>query len=185
MIRHAAAVVIVLLLSPSWVTAQGTELTVNASSASVHKAPSTASPVIGQAARGTKLAVTRNVGDWVKVAWPSAADGVGYVRVSVGSVSNGAVSNGTAASGAPLSSNPPAQRATAQSSPRVATTSAAVEPAQTGNRLPVRTTTPSSSGTTHKFGVGALMGGPSFGLGVTARGWSHKRLGCSSISSRL
>ena len=90
MIRHAAAVVIVLLLSPSWVTAQGTELTVNASSASVHKAPSTASPVIGQAARGTRLAVTRNVGDWVKVAWPSAADGVGYVRVSVGSVSNGA-----------------------------------------------------------------------------------------------
>ena len=64
MIRHAAAVVIVLLLSPSWVTAQGTELTVNASAASVHKAPSTASPVIGQAARGTRLAVTRNVGDW-------------------------------------------------------------------------------------------------------------------------
>ena len=91
MIRHAAAVVIVLLLSPSWVTAQGTELTVNTSSASVHKAPSTASPVIGQAARGTRLAVTRNVGDWVKVAWPSAADGVGYVRVSVGSVSNGTV----------------------------------------------------------------------------------------------
>ena len=29
MIRQAAAVVIVLLLSPSWVTAQGTELTVN------------------------------------------------------------------------------------------------------------------------------------------------------------
>ena len=97
MIRHAAAVVIVLLLSPSWVTAQGTELTVNTSSASVHKAPSTASPVIGQAARGTRLAVTRNVGDWVKVAWPSAADGVGYVRVSVGSVSNGTVSSGAVA----------------------------------------------------------------------------------------
>jgi hypothetical protein len=59
----------------------------------------------------------------------------------------------------------------------VATTSAAVEPTQTGNRLPVRTTSPSSSGTTHKFGVGALMGGPSLGFGVTARGWSHKRLG--------
>ena len=85
-----------------------------------------ARPAIGQAARGAKLAVTRNVGDWVKVAWPSAADGVGYVRVSVGSVSNGAVSNGTAASGAPLPSNPTAQRATAQPSPRVTTTSAAV-----------------------------------------------------------
>ena len=72
MIRHAAAVVIVLLLSPSWLTAQGTELTVNVSSASVHKGPTTASPVIGHAARGAKLEVTRNVGDWVKIAWPAA-----------------------------------------------------------------------------------------------------------------
>ena len=55
MIRQAAAVVIVLLLSPSWVTAQSTELTINVSSASVHKAPSTASPVIGHAARGARL----------------------------------------------------------------------------------------------------------------------------------
>jgi len=181
MIRHAAAVVIVLLLSPSWVTAQSTELTVNVSSASVHKAPSTASPVIGQAARGARLQVTRNVGDWVKVAWPSAADGVGYVRVSVGSVSNGTASNGTVAPTAPLANNATAKSAGVQPSQRVVTTPVVVpvEPtqAQTGNRLPVRTTSPSSTGPTHKFGVGALMGGPSFGLGVTARGWSRKRLG--------
>lgn len=179
MIRHAAAVVIVLLLSPSWVTAQSTELTVNVSSASVHKAPSTASPVIGHAARGAKLEVTRNVGDWVKIAWPSAVDGVGYVRVSVGSVTNG-----TTASAAPVRNSGSASRAAVQSSPRVAstttpaaTTPAVIEPTQTGNRVPIRTTTSSSSGTTHKFGVGALMGGPALGLGVTARGWSHKRLG--------
>jgi len=176
MIRHAAAVVIVLLLSPSWVTAQGTQLTVNVSSASVHKGPSTASPVIGQAARGAKLEVTRNVGDWVKVAWPSAADGVGYVRVSVGSVSNG-----TVASTAPLPNNAAAKGAPLSPSQRVVTTPVitTVEPTQTqtGNRLPVHTTSPSSSGTTHRFGVGALMGGPALGFGVTTRGWSHKRLG--------
>jgi hypothetical protein len=184
MIRHAAAVAIVLLLSPSWLTAQGTELTVNVSSASVHKAPSTSSPVIGQAARGARLEVTRNVGDWVKVAWPAAADGVGYVRVSVGSVSNGAVLNGTVSNGPVASRTPVANSATAKTAPvppsqRVVTTPVITEPVQTqtGNRLPVRTTTPPSSGTTHKFGVGALMGGPALGLGVTARGWSHKRLG--------
>ena len=76
MIRQAAAVVVVLLLSPSFVTAQGTEMTVNVASASVHKSPTTASPVIGHASRGAKLQVTRNVGDWVKVSWPAAADGV-------------------------------------------------------------------------------------------------------------
>lgn len=182
MIRHAAAVVIVLLLSPSWVTAQSTHLTVSVSSASVHKAPSTSSPVIGQAARGAKLEVTRNVGDWVKVAWPAAADGVGYVRVSVGSVSNGAVSNGATASAAPVPANATAKVAPVPPpSQRVVTTPVLLpEPetqAQTGNRLPVRTTSPSSSGTTHKFGIGALMGGPAFGLGVTTRAWSHKRLG--------
>jgi hypothetical protein len=179
MIRHAAAVAIVLLLSQSWVTAQSPELTVNVSSASVHKAPSTASPVIGQAARGARLQVTRNVGDWVKVVWPTAPDGVGYVRVSVGSVSNG-----TVASAAPLTNTAATKAAGVPPSQRVVTTPVIVpadqtQPAQTqtGNRLPVRTTSPSSSGTTHKFGVGVLMGGPAFGLGVGVRGWSHKRLG--------
>lgn len=184
MIRHAAAVVIVLLLSPSWVTAQGTELTVNVSSASVHKGPSTASAVIGHVARGAKLEVTRNVGDWVKIAWPSAADGVGYVRVSIGSVSNGAVSKASAASATPAPGTAAAKSAAVPPSQRVVTTPVIVPveatqaaPAQTGNRVPVRTTAPSSSGTTHKFGVGVLMGGPAFGLGVGVRGWSHKRLG--------
>jgi uncharacterized protein YraI len=174
MIRDAAAVAIVLLLSQSWVTAQSPELTVNVSSASVHKGPSTASPVIGQAARGARLEVTRNVGDWVKVVWPTAPDGVGYVRVSVGSVSNGTV--------APLTNTATAKSAGVPPSQRVVTTPVIVPgdqtaQTQTGNRLPVRTTSPSSSGTTHRFGVGVLMGGPSFGLGVGARAWAHKRLG--------
>jgi hypothetical protein len=118
--------------------------------------------------------VTRNVGDWVKVVWPTAPDGVGYVRVSVGSVSNGTV--------APLTNSATAKSAGVPPSQRVVTTPVIVPgdqtaQTQTGNRLPVRTTSPSSSGTTHRFGVGVLMGGPSFGLGVGARAWAHKRLG--------
>jgi hypothetical protein len=118
--------------------------------------------------------VTRNVGDWVKVVWPTAPDGVGYVRVSVGSVSNGTV--------APLTNTATAKSAGVPPSQRVVTTPVIVPgdqtaQTQTGNRLPVRTTSPSSSGTTHRFGVGVLMGGPSFGLGVGARAWAHKRLG--------
>ena len=84
MIRQAAAVVVALCLSTSPLYAQSThvKLTVSEASATVHKSPSTGSPVIGKAPRGTELVVTREVGDWVKVSWPSAADGAGYVRVN-------------------------------------------------------------------------------------------------------
>ena len=85
MIRKAAATVIALCLSASPLHAQNAPSTkpiVNEASATVHKTPSVASPVIGTAPRGTELVVTREVGDWVKIAWPSAADGVGYVRKS-------------------------------------------------------------------------------------------------------
>lgn len=86
MIRKAAATVIALCLSASPLHAQSASTTrkliVSEASASVHKTPSVGSPVIGTAPRGTELVVTREVGSWVKVAWPSAADGAGYVRVS-------------------------------------------------------------------------------------------------------
>ena len=55
MVRHAAAVVLVVVLNPSWLCAQAAELTVNVTSTTVYKAPSTGSIVIGQAARGTVL----------------------------------------------------------------------------------------------------------------------------------
>ena len=167
MIRHAAAVVVVLLLSPSWVTAQSTELTVNVASASVHKSPSTASPVVGHASRGARLQVTREVGDWVKVSWPAAADGIGYVRVSVGSMTQATGSK-------PIQNNATASRTAVQPTPRL--TSTTVDSTQTGNRLPVRSAAP-SSGASHKLGLGARLGGPSFGVGASARAWTHGRLG--------
>jgi hypothetical protein len=85
MIRQAAATVVALCLSASPLHAQNaptTKLTVSEASADVHKTPSVGSPVIGKAPRGTELVVTREVGDWVKVSWPSSPDGAGYVRAS-------------------------------------------------------------------------------------------------------
>src|SRR5687767_15609939 len=86
MIRHVAAVAIVIVLSPAWLHAQVTELTVNTASANVHKGPSIGSPVIGKAPRGAVLEVTRELGDWVKVDWPSAPDSAGYIRLTAGSI---------------------------------------------------------------------------------------------------
>ena len=86
MIRRAAAVVLVLTLNPALVRAQSIVLTVNAPSADVYKGPSTGSAIIGHAARGTVLPVTRELGSWVKVNWPDAPDGVGYVHVTMGRV---------------------------------------------------------------------------------------------------
>jgi hypothetical protein len=173
MLRHAAAVIVVLVLSPSWVHAQNTELTIAVASANVHKSPSTASPVIGHAGRGAHLHVTRNVGDWVKVAWPAAPDGVGYVRVSVGNVGNGA------AAPAPVQS---AASAAIEPAPRLSA-SAPLEPTDTANRLPVRQVAP-SAGPSHMFGVGARLGGPSMGVGVSGRAWSKGRLGLQFELSR-
>jgi hypothetical protein len=175
MIRHAAAVVFVLLLSPSLVAAQGTELTINVASASVHKSPSTASPVIGHVGRGARLEVTREVGDWVKVAFPPAADGVGYVRVSFGSIAQSGTSK------MPLENNANVTRSSGQPMPRLASSSTA-EASQTGNRIPVRNAAPPSP--SHVFGLGARIGGPSFGVGASARGWTHGRLGVQFEVSR-
>src|SRR5262245_18938693 len=172
MIRQAAAVVVVLLLSPSWVSAQGTELTVNVASASVYKSPTNVSPVLGVVGHGARLEVTREVGDWVKIAYPPAADGVGYVRKSMGSVAPAATSK------AAISSTGTASRTTSpptQAAPRVVSTSG--EQAQTGNRLPVRNTGPQRSTTSHMFGLGARLGGPAFGIGASGRAWALGRLG--------
>ena len=80
------AIIVVFVSSPA--AAQDMALTVSVPSAAVRKSPSVASPVVGQAPRGAVLDVTRDVGSWVKVTWPEAPDGVGYVHQSMGTVSN-------------------------------------------------------------------------------------------------
>lgn len=80
------AAMFVLCVAPTSVWAQ-TIRTVSVVLVAVHKQPTTSSPVIGQAARGRSLEVTREVGDWVQVVWPAAPDRIGYVRVRLNSSS--------------------------------------------------------------------------------------------------
>jgi opacity protein-like surface antigen len=92
-IRQALVVGIAVCLAPSLASAQSPEIapisefTVSVQSAAVRKAPSTGSPLVGQAPRGAVLEVTRDIGAWVKVAWPEAPDGFGYVHQSMGKLS--------------------------------------------------------------------------------------------------
>lgn len=187
MIRQAAAVVVALCLSASLLHAQSApnvgKVTVSEASATVHKTPSAGSPVIGNAPRGTELAVTREVGDWVKVAWPSAADGVGYVRVN-------ALARGTAAAPAvaraqAINAAPAPASAKSAVTPTASVTPVAVRPEQ----IPVAPpSAPSQARTlyvapTHIFGVGA-MAGSSRGFGGSARGWKAGRLGVQLEVSR-
>jgi hypothetical protein len=170
-----------LCLNPAWVRAQERALTITAASAPVHKSPSAGSPVIGKAARGEAVEVTRDVGDWVKVAWPSDPSGVGYVRASLGT--RGRPAAAVAGSGV---NRPVPQRAGDVSRRPVAgqieppANAVAVDPA-------VPTARQRSTATTyvarpsHVVGIGARMSGPSFGLGGSARLWSPGLLGAQFV----
>lgn len=82
---------------------QPTQLTVTSVSADVHKFPSVGSPIVGTAPRGTVLAITRDIGHWMKVSWPASQDGIGYVHVSAGSIARAmtpSAASPTAATGA-------------------------------------------------------------------------------------
>jgi hypothetical protein len=134
MIRKAAATVVALCLSASPLHAQNapsTKLTVSEASADVHKTPSVGSPVIGKAPRGTELVVTREVGDWVKVSWPSSPDGAGYVRASLlaraGAAKAPATATAAAAKAAPATTAAPKTATTAKpaAGARTATTAKA------------------------------------------------------------
>lgn len=163
MIRRIAAVVLTLALTPALGHAQDTVLTVTAPSADVYKAPSNVTPIVGHASRGAVLPVSRNLGSWVRVAWPGAPDGVGYVHVSMGTL-------GPASGAAPAASP----------SPRVAAASSATAPIP-----PVRTPAPAravarpavtKTPETHLLGIGGLVG-PMSTIGASARAWRDDRLG--------
>src|SRR4029079_4141136 len=86
MTRHVLAFAVAVCVAPV-AAAQSTVLTITAARADVRKAPTGASPVVGQAPQGSVLEVTREVGDWVKVSWPDGPDGIGYVRLAGGGLS--------------------------------------------------------------------------------------------------
>lgn len=164
MTRHVAAVVALLTLSPAWVHAQSPRFTVSAASASVHRSPSTGSPVIGTAPRGSAFDVTRELGSWVRIAWPAAEDGSGYLHVAWGTLNRGP--------------SPSLNRATTAASepaaPMAASASASAEQ-PISVRPPTMTTTTSLP--SHVIGLGGRMGSSTFGFAFTARAWSRGPLG--------
>ena len=85
MIRHVLVGVLAIVLIPVGLHAQ-TTLTIEAPSIDVHESATVTAPIIGYVQRGRVLQVTREDGDWVMVAWPASAAGVGYVRLKVGSL---------------------------------------------------------------------------------------------------
>jgi hypothetical protein len=165
MVRRAAALILALTLNPALVRAQDTVLTVNVESADVHKGPSTVTPVIGHVSRGSVLPISRNLGSWVKVAWPAAPDGIGYVHVTMGRI-DPARADAPAMNGSPRTSGAPAAVTTATPPPTRALVGQQVAP-----RRPLYVT-PAS----HFVGVGGVAGSLS-SFGATARAWRNNHFG--------
>jgi len=166
-IRRIVAIAAVSL-APTALWAQNTVLTVTVESAEIYKAPTTASPIIGHSPRGTALVVTRELGSWVKISWPDAQDGVGYVHVTRGTVKPGDAEvkpRDSAASRPPESASTPQARAGV----RADMPAAGVQPA------PLRPVYVSPS--THVVGLGGRLSGEPAGGGISARVWSRPRLG--------
>jgi len=167
MIRTSIATAVALCLQASAVSAQTQHFTVSTPSASVYKAPTNVSPVIGQATQGATLEVTRDVGSWLKVAWSQAPDGVGYIRKSAGTVSvlGPAVTPTPATASAALS-----QPSSSAARPMASQAGPAARP-QT--QAPAGYVAPS-----HRIGLGGQIGGAAMGAGFSVRGWSaSQRLG--------
>jgi len=165
MIRRIAAVLLTLILNPAFLHAQDTVFTVTVPTATVHKGPSNVTPVIGNVSRGTELSVSRNLGGWVKVAWPAAEDGTGYVRTSMGRIGGPEVG----ASETDVSPRP------SSASTAAATTSASAARTSAAQQIP-RRGQPRVSEISHIFGVGASLV-PMSGVGATARAWHKNHLG--------
>ena len=174
MIRRAAAVVLALTLNPALVAAQDTILTVTVPSADVYKGPTTVAPVIGRAARGTVLPVSRNLGSWAKVAWPDAPDGIGYVHLTMGRLT-GSKMEPSAGNLVPRTSGDSAQ-ATA---PMVS-----AAPARQAPRDQIVVSDESTGAPiSHLFGVGARVESTR-SFGATARVWRNDRIGIQGSFAR-
>jgi hypothetical protein len=167
MIRRIAAVIFALTIHPALLHAQDTVVTITVESADVYKGPSNVTPVVGHAARGVVLPVTRNLGSWLKVPWPGTPDGVGYVHVTMGRLgAPGRVVPATKAS-------PAAPQAPSATAPQ--TTIAPRPHTGTAEQTVVRS---QQDGTTisHVLGLGGQLGSMS-SFGATARAWRGNRLG--------
>jgi hypothetical protein len=186
MIRHAAAIALLICASTSRVTAQQPQhpvFTVNVPSANIYKSPSTGSPVIGHASRGRALDVSRELGSWVRVAWPDAADGVGYVHVTMGSLGAQAEATRAAAAAVPPPAPGPRQVSTTAPQRQIPPRVALPEP-----RLVKRPAPPAAAYVrppTHILGIGGGISGATFGYGASARAWRPEgKIGAQIAFSR-
>jgi hypothetical protein len=177
MARRVAAIVLALMLTPAVVHAQEATFTIAAASADVHKGPSIVTPVIGHVSRGAVLPISRNLGSWVRIAWPSAPDGVGFVHVTMGRLSANAPEPSATPGPSPSVSSP-----SSPSSPKPA---AASTPAAVSAQPPARTPGKPGVGVqgaqgvtsiSHVIGVGALVQSAR-GFGATGRAWHADRFG--------
>jgi SH3 domain-containing protein len=181
MLRHVVAVAIAVCVSPVSLYAQTPVFTIEKPSADVYKGPSTGAPVIGHVSQGTKLTVTRDLGSWVRITWPSASDGIAYVHVSSGRLSTGAEEARPA-----QTTKPTTQPTTQRGTPTTTTARRGATPPRPEPRTdPAPQPVPMASSVRpvyvtpaiHQIGVGALAGMSSVGLGGSARGWRRSRLG--------
>jgi opacity protein-like surface antigen len=171
-IRQASVVAIAVCLWPSFASAQISEFTVSVQSAAVRKAPSTGSPLVGQAPRGAVLEVTRDIGAWVKVAWPEAPDGIGYVHQSMGKLSERATREERLATA--FASLPPPEPVAMPEPPEPSASTDASTSTRTIYVPPP----------THVVGLGGQLSGATPGFGFTSRIWSRSRFGVQLDLSR-
>lgn len=177
MARYALmAALIVMGSSPSF--AQDAVFVVTMTSAEVHKAPSTGSPVVAKAPRGKAFEVKRELGSWVSVAWPGTDNGVAYLHVAWGKVSRGvAVIDEPApiAAETPRAAAPAVNRRAPDPAPEPLAVSAGVQLPQSP-----RTSTAPARGPSlpsHIIGVGARLGSAEVGMAITGRAWALGPLG--------
>ena len=177
MVRHVTAFALVAWFIPTWLCAQTAQFTVTVESAAVYKAPSTGSPVIGNAPRGRVLQVERNLGSWVKVPWTGAEDGFAYVHVTMGSLTNVPTPNPGHVEG------PVVDRPVVQTAPTLTATRRddPLRASEGQPELPQITYIPAP---THALGLGGRVGVSHPGLGGSARLWSRNRLGFQLEVSR-
>ena len=165
MLHRALAVAVLLVcLGASQLWAQGTELRIETESASIHLSPSTGSPVIGHANRGAVLEITRDLGSWVRVSWPAAEAGAGYVHVSTGT-RTGARRSAAIEASQPLPAAPPVHETVSEHSTRPVQPTYVAPPA-------------------HVVGLGGRIGDSTVGPGASVRAWPRERLGVQLEVSR-
>ena len=184
MIRQVAAVALVIFLGPVGLSAQtpastavpAAELKINTQAATVYRSPSTGSPIVGTARRGAVLPVTRELGSWVRVAWPDAEEGAGYVHISSGSL----LRSGSASATRDLT---PTQTGSAampmMSNNNMADPAASVQ--QPANQYTGTVYVPQP---THVVGIGGKLSGSTLGYGFSGRAWSRGRFGVQFDLSR-